>query len=97
MVFRYIAQVYCYFYLCRCLVWLFTSLSVAIFLGTNIACAILIHNNQMSSKDAPLAIVYTRVIVNDLLFILYAILLSYNMYKVSKLPNYYQVLESQVC
>ena len=86
----------CLFYLFRSLLWGFTLLALFIFLATNITCAILIDQQTMASHDPPLALVYTRVIVNDSLFIIYAILLAINIYKVSKLPTNYQVLESQV-
>ena len=67
-----------------------------VFLGTNIACAILVHRAQLSSKGAPQSIVFVRVVVNDFLFILFAILLTLNIYRVSRMSLNFHVLESQV-
>lgn len=83
-------------YFSRLVASLITAFAVLLFLGTNITCAVIIRNYQISSRNSPLAVVFTRVIINDLLFIIYALLLSVNIYRVSKLPTNFQVLESQV-
>ena len=83
-------------YVFRKFLWVSTFLAVLLFLITNITCAVIIDKNSMASRDPPMAIVITRVVVNDALFIIYAIFLSISIYKVSKLPTNYQVLESQV-
>ena len=67
-----------------------------IFLGTNIACAVIVKKYQARSDTTPAAVSMVRVVINDTLFIVCGLVLSFCIYKISKTTSASMVLEAKV-
>lgn len=70
-------------------------LSVVIFLATNISSAILVKNQAQTKHSVPIEYLIIRVSINDTLFLIAAILLSFCIYKMSKMSASSVVLEAK--
>ncbi|KAI8489262.1 PREDICTED: integral membrane protein GPR137B-like isoform X2 [Branchiostoma belcheri] len=69
------------------------GVAVLIFVATNITCAVLIR--RYDGEDIPGAIIVGRVIINDSLFVISAILLSVCIYKIARMPTANVLLEAK--
>ncbi|KAL4239168.1 hypothetical protein ACF0H5_003870 [Mactra antiquata] len=71
----------------------FLVIAVVIFFTTNISCAVISKTYQ--GRALPLYMLYIRVAINDLLFILMGVLLSVFIYKMTKMSAASVVLEAK--
>ena len=70
--------------------------ATVVFLGTNIACAVIVKKYQARSDTTPAAVSMVRVVINDTLFIVCGAILSFCIYKISKTTSASMVLEAKV-
>ncbi|XP_071079639.1 G protein-coupled receptor 137Ba-like [Haliotis cracherodii] len=70
-------------------------LAIILFVVSNIACAMVIKYHEKNYSSIPLELIYIRVAINDSLFIIFGILLSFCIYKMSKMSSSSLVLEAK--
>ena len=70
--------------------------AVIIFIGTNIASAVSARKYQDQSTALPLYLLYIRVAINDTLFVIMGLLLSFCIIRIVKISAASVVLEAKV-
>lgn len=75
---------------------LFLGLSVMLFTAMNLACAIVTKQHERDYASVPLFLLYIRVTITETMFLIYGILLSVCIFKMTKMASSQRVLEAKV-
>ena len=70
--------------------------AIILFLVSNVVCAMIVKLHEKSYNSIPMELLYVRVAINDTLFVIFGILLSFCIYKMSTLSSSSLVLEAKV-
>ncbi|KAH9519439.1 hypothetical protein Btru_002628 [Bulinus truncatus] len=73
----------------------FLSLSVVLFMAMNLACAIATKQHEIDYTPVPLYLLYIRVTLTETMFLVYGILLSVCIFKMTKMASSQRVLEAK--
>ncbi|CAL1542172.1 unnamed protein product [Lymnaea stagnalis] len=87
--------VFVVFFLCRRPLRIFLCLSVLLFTAMNLACAIVTKQHEMEYASVPLFLFYIRVTLTETMFLIYGILLSVCIFKMTKMATSQRVLEAK--
>ncbi|XP_059162216.1 G protein-coupled receptor 137Ba-like isoform X2 [Physella acuta] len=74
---------------------LFLGLSVMLFTAMNLACAIVTKQHERDYASVPLFLLYIRVTITETMFLIYGILLSVCIFKMTKMASSQRVLEAK--
>ncbi|PVD26728.1 hypothetical protein C0Q70_14406 [Pomacea canaliculata] len=69
--------------------------AVALFVASNVACAVVIRVHQNLYKSVPMYLLYMRVAINDSLFMMLGIVLAVCIFRVAKMSSSSLVLEAK--
>lgn len=69
---------------------------MALFVASNVACAVVIRVHQNLYKSVPMYLLYMRVAINDSLFMMLGIVLAVCIFRVAKMSSSSLVLEAKV-
>ncbi|KAK7104715.1 G protein-coupled receptor 137Ba-like [Littorina saxatilis] len=70
-------------------------MAVVVFVLSNLACAVAVRIHEKQYYSTPMYLLYSRVAVNDSLFVIFAIALAYCMFRMTKLSSSSLVLEAK--
>ena len=70
--------------------------AVLVFLASNLASAVAVRLHEREYNSIPMYLLYVRVAINDLLFVIFAIALSVCIFRMTKMSSSSLVLEAKV-
>ncbi|ESO90132.1 hypothetical protein LOTGIDRAFT_192257, partial [Lottia gigantea] len=71
------------------------GIAAIVFIASNIGCAVIVKYHEAKYMSVPMELLYVRVAINDSLFVIFAIVLSVCIYKMTKMSSSSLVLEAK--